>query len=391
MTAIALTPELGALIPPTPKGTLKIGVIGTGNRGNEALEELTLMEGVDLVSIADVDKGRRKRGTKRAPEAQVYESGAELLAAGGIDAIVLATPTDLHRELAEAALALGLAVYCEAPLAHTADEANALADAVGAQKNLFAAGFTARSNPLYIRSRNVYRSGAGKDLISMRSHWRQRTSWRAMAPTAKRETALNWRLDPKRSNGLEGEIGCHHLHTLEWITGKRATHVSGWGDVRCWKDRRQLPDTVQLEYQFEDDVRLQQELTLASSLGGSELQILGSHGSFRLAGEFAWLFKEADSATLGWEVYARRQRFHKDEGYVLVANATKLANQGKLGDSLGLPNSELFYSLQAFVNAVLEDTAPSCSAVDALSATLAGIAARKAVESNSVVELQIES
>lgn len=387
LAALALTPELEAMIPTPLPAPVKVGVIGTGHRGNAALEELATMEGATVVSVADVDKGRRKRGARRAPEATVYESGAELLAAGGVDAIILATPTHLHRELAVAALKQGLPVYCEAPLAHTAEESKALVDEVGAQDKLFAAGFTARSSPLYIRCRNVYRSGAARGLVSMRAHWRKRTSWMESAPTAKREQALNWKLDPKRSAGLEGEVGCHHIHTLEWITGKRALHVSGWGDIRSWKDRRRVPDSVQLEYQFEDEVRLQQELTLASSLGGDEMQILGSHGSFRLAGRYAWLFKEADAATQGWEVYARRERFHEDEGFVLLANATKLAKQGKPDSNLGMEHSELYYSLHSFLTKVVEGGEPDCSAADALSATLAGIAARDAVASGEVVKL----
>ncbi|NQU48149.1 MAG: Gfo/Idh/MocA family oxidoreductase [Planctomycetes bacterium] len=390
LAALALMPELEAMLPPPLADTVKIGVIGTGHRGNQALDELATMEGAKIVAIADVDKGRRNRGAKRAPEATVYESGAELLAAAGVDAIILATPTHLHRELAMAALKQGLPVYCEAPLAHSVEESKALVDAVGAQDKLFAAGFTARSSPLYIRARNIYRSGAARGLVSMRSHWRKRISWREMAPTAARETALNWKLDPKRSAGLEGEVGSHHVHTLEWITGKNAIQVSGWGDIRAWKDRRRVPDSVQLEYLFEDEVRLQQELTLASSLGGNEMQILGSHGSFRLAGRYAWLFKEADSATQGWEVYARRERFHEDEGFVLLANATKLAEQGKPDTNLGMAESELYFSLHAFLTAVIEDGEPACSAADALSATLAGIAAQQAVASGTVVTLNAE-
>jgi predicted dehydrogenase len=387
LTALALTPELAAMVPPPLRETVKVGVIGTGHRGNQALEELATMEGAKVVATADVDKGRRKRGARRAPEATVYESGAELLAAGGVDAIILATPTHLHRELAMAALKQGLPVYCEAPLAHTAEESKALVDEVGAQDKLFAAGFTARSSPLYIRVRNVYRSGAARGLVSMRCHWRKRISWLESAPTAKREQALNWKLDPKRSAGLEGEVGCHHIHTLEWITGKRAIEVNGWGDIRSWKDRRRVPDSVQLEYKFEDEVRLQQELTLASSLGGDEMQILGSHGSFRLAGRYAWLFKEADAATQGWEVYARRERFHQDEGFVLLANATKLAKQGKPDSNLGMEQSQLYYSLHSFLSKVVEGGEPDCSAADALSATLAGIAARDAVASGAPVVL----
>jgi hypothetical protein len=50
------------------------------------------------------------------------------------------------------------------------------------------------------------------------------------------------------------------------------------------------------------------------------------------------MFKEADAPTQGWEVYANRQQFHNDEGITLIAGATKLAEQGKLKEGVGLPH-----------------------------------------------------
>lgn len=380
LATLAFTPEMEALFPRPPRGeTLKLGVIGTGVRGCAALEELATIEGCQVIAIADVDPGRRNRGKRRAPDATIHESGAALLDAGGIDAVVIAASTFAHRELAEHALAKKIKVYLEAPLAHNEADAAAIAAACFEDGAWLTAGFTANTNPVYKRARDVFKSGALRNLVSLRTHWRRKLSWKAAAPTPEREQALSWKIDPDRSAGLAGEIASHHVHTLRWFTGKSPWSVRGWGGIRLWQNGTELPDTVQLDFGWDGDLRCQQEHTLASSIGGEELEISGTHGTIRLAGRHAWLFKEPDAATQGWEVYAHRDRFHQDEGYVLLANATKLAAQGKLKDGAGLPHTELWYALQAFVTAAVEDGEPPCPIQDSMPSTTAGIKAAEAV------------
>ncbi|MCH2101858.1 MAG: Gfo/Idh/MocA family oxidoreductase, partial [Planctomycetes bacterium] len=390
MVALAFTPEFESLFPRAPSGeTLKLGIIGTGVRGCAALEELATIQGCAVVSIADVDKGRRNRGKRRAPDAMIYESGGELLDAGGIDAVIIAASTFAHRELTEQALAKRVKVYLEAPLAHNETDAAAIAAACFEDGAWLTAGFTANSNPVYKRARDVFQSGALRDLVSLRTHWRRKLSWKAAAPTPERERALSWKIDPERSAGLCGEIASQHVHTMRWFTGKSPRSVRGWGGIRLWQGSTELPDTVQLDFGWDNELRCQQELTLASSIGGEELVISGTHGTIRLAGRHAWLFKEPDAATQGWEVYAHRERFHQDEGYVLLANATKLAAQGKLQDGAGLPHTELWYALQAFVTAAVENAEPPCPIQEAMQSTIAGIKAAETIATGKEVLLDL--
>jgi hypothetical protein len=65
----------------------------------------------------------------------------------------------------------------------------------------------------------------------------------------------------------------------------------------------------------------------------------------------SWMFRETDSPLLGWEVYARKEAFYKQNGIVLASNATKLVAQGETGQSSPLLNfSSLYYALEAFIN-----------------------------------------
>jgi hypothetical protein len=91
------------------------------------------------------------------------------------------------------------------------------------------------------------------------------------------------------------------------------------------------------------------------------------------------MFKEADAPTQGWEVYANRQMFHNEEGITLIADATKLASQGKLKEGVGLPNPPLYYALADFLSAAGSGSSPACTAADGLRATIVAIHAARAV------------
>ncbi|RMH03671.1 MAG: gfo/Idh/MocA family oxidoreductase [Planctomycetota bacterium] len=393
LAGLALVPELDRLFPVLPPGApLRTALVGCGKRGKEILAELAKIDGVELAAICDRDPGKLKSGGRRAKEAARYASVEELLAGESeLQAVLVATSTDQHRPVAEAALAAGKHVWCEAPLANTIEDARALAAAgaaAAAAGRVFAAGFTARTNPVYGRARSVYKAGGVRSLVAARGAWFHKESWRAVAPTDERQRLLDWRVDPARCAGLPGECASHAIDALLWFTKETPTRVAGHGAILLHDDGREVADTVWLDLALAKGRRMSFEGSIANSFEGDNLVLRGTHGTIKLAQTHAWLFKEADAVTMGWEVYAHRQPFHRDEGIVLLANATQLADQGKLEEGAGLPNPPLYYSLHDFAAAVLEGTAPACGAAEALPPTVLGILADQAVRRGE--ELAVE-
>lgn len=393
LAALAIAPDAfawrgrAATLPPGAR--LAVGVIGTGDRGRAALDELAAMERVEVIAIADEDPGRLKGGQRRAEKAQAFGSAAELLDnAFGLQAVVVCTPTHRHREVVEAALASGRHVFCETPLAHRSEDARAMAAAAtAAVGKVCAAGFTARANPLYVRTRGVTQSDAMGAILGAHVHAHRRESWRQAAPDPAWESRRNWRLDPAVSLGLPGELGAHWLDYLLWATRLQPRSARARGAVLAWPDGRALPDVAHLEVACAGGATLTLDLTIGNSFGQEQALIYGAHGAVRAAETHAWLYKEADSPTQGWEVYATRERHQKDEGLVLLANATKLAEQSKLKEGIGLPHSPLWYALDDFVAACLGPGQPACSFADALPATELAIAAQSALTSGNEVAL----
>ena len=378
--ALALMPSLGLARSLILDSELEVAVIGTGRQGRAILAELVKIEGVQIRGICDTDEQRLKSGSRRIKDARTYADHRALLdAEQGVQAIFVATPTHRHRQIAEDALAAGRHVFCESPLASTVEDCQALLEVAGRSDRVFQTGMQGRSNPIYKLAYSFVRSGAIRELVSMRAQYHKKTSWRSPASDPAREKELNWRLDPEVSLGLVGELGTQQFDVLHWFSGGYPTQVRGAGSIRLYADGRELADTARCVLTFEDGLDLVYEATLANSFGGEYEEIAGTMGTVKLAWTAGWLFKEADAVTQGWEVYANRQQFHNEEGITLIADATKLAKQGKLQEGVGLPHPPLFYAVEDFVRSVTQGTPVACSAEEGARAAAVGIAAGQAV------------
>jgi len=385
--ALSLTPGLFAA-PYRPARKVALAVVGCGRQGREILKELAKIEGAVVVALCDVVESRLTSTVKRQEGAKGYATLDELLAgAPEVEAVFVASSTHTHRAIVERCLAAGKAVYCEAPLAHTFEDARAIAAAAAASKSVFTSGLLARVNPIYLLANKFYRSGSIQKTVSLHGAWHKKNSWRASSSDANALATLDWKLDPAVTTGLPGEVATHQLDAVGWFTGRAPKSVRGTGAVRVHDDGRTVPDTITLDVDFGDGLAMTYGASLANSFEGTYEVVRGSMGSFKLAWTAGWLFKEADAETQGWEVYANRQRFHDEEGITLIADATKLAAQDKLKDGVGLPNPPLYYGIEAFLKSVTEGAPVLCDAQAGLTATLAGIAAHQAVASGTAVDI----
>ena len=185
----------------------------------------------------------------------------------------------------------------------------------------------------------------------VRSQWHKKQMWRQDSPNPDRLKDLNWRLDKDISPGLAGEIGVHQFDSAGWFLGAQPVAVTGFGSVRRWtEDGRKVPDTIQSVFEYPGGVQLMYDCTLANSFETAYEMFYGSDAAVLLRGNKAWLFKEVDSPLLGWEVYARKDRFGEETGIALVANATKIAAQGDNPiEDAPFTNTPLYYSLENFL------------------------------------------
>ncbi len=332
--------------------TVNCAVIGFGPWGREIAATLARLPEAKLVAVCDDYDVMLKRAERAVPQATTHLDYREVLGNPDVQAVFVATPTHLHRDIAIEALQAGKHVYCEAPMAATIDDARAIARAArAADGQIFQVGLLYRTDPQYRSVFGFIRSGASGKAVMTRAQWHAKESWRRTSPSRARERAMNWRLDPALSPGLIGEIGTQQLDTAFWFHQALPVSVAGFGQIMLWDDGRQVPDTIQAVFAFPDGAHLLYDATLASSFDAMYELYYGSNSTIMLRDSKAWMFKEVDAPMLGWEVYARKDSFYKEKGIALVANATKLDALGQ-DPAADDPNAEtpLYHALKAFMD-----------------------------------------
>ncbi len=391
--AVEIRPD-PALVHPRPTSDIEvnIGLIGYGPRGREIASTLQRVPGAHLVAICDNYATMLRRAQRDYPEASRHEDYRALLDNPDIQAVIVATPTHLHKDIALSALDAGKNVYCEAPMASSIEDARTMAAAARAvvDEQVFQVGQQNRSNPQHRSVFQFIRSGAIGRPAMARAQWHRRESWRRTSPNQQRVQALNWRLDPNVSIGLMGEHGIHQMDVAYWVLGALPQAVSGFGQIMAWQDDREVPDTVQAMFEFPSGMNMMFDATLASSFDDAYEAYYGTDSTilFRDRGK-AWMFKEVDAPMLGWEVYARKDKFYKETGIALLANATQLdaQNQDPTEDD---PNVEtpLWYALKEFMdNHEFGPYPPAADYQRGLEATVIAIVANNAILQGTRLEI----
>ena len=99
----------------------RLGFLGVGWIGRLRLQALLDCPFAEIAALADESPAALEAAQALAPRAEAL-AGLDALLARPLDGLVIATPSALHAAQAEAALARGLAVFCQKPLALDAGE-----------------------------------------------------------------------------------------------------------------------------------------------------------------------------------------------------------------------------------------------------------------------------
>jgi predicted dehydrogenase len=128
-----------------PVGTeLRVAVIGVGHLGKHHARILSTLEGASLTAVVDKIP-ERAREIAASAGTRPYTDSLEML--GQVDAVTIAVPTELHRDIAMPFLERGIAVLVEKPMARSLAEADEMIAAAQVSGATLAVGHTERYNP----------------------------------------------------------------------------------------------------------------------------------------------------------------------------------------------------------------------------------------------------
>ncbi|GEN54508.1 Gfo/Idh/MocA family protein [Halobacillus faecis] len=180
--------------------TISIGLIGAGNRSKSLLNA---MKHTNEFSVAGyVDKETKPFVEHLYPEAHFYHKEEELYRNERIDAVVIATPNDLHEKNMNTAMENQVAIFTEKPLVTEHDSFIDFYKKIETYEKTFVIGTELRHDPGFIR----FKKHLGTiPLLSVWCH-EFRPPFRAGSES--------WRLGRSRTGGTFLEKNIHHFDLM---------------------------------------------------------------------------------------------------------------------------------------------------------------------------------
>ncbi len=138
---------------------IRVGVIGLGYWGPNLVRCFSSLPDCRVTAVCDRSRDQLLRVTERHPAIRAVESLDELLDRDLVDAVVIATPTATHYELAHKALEHDLHVFVEKPLATASAECAALVDLAARRNRLLFVGHVFLHSAPVSKMRQLITSG----------------------------------------------------------------------------------------------------------------------------------------------------------------------------------------------------------------------------------------
>lgn len=276
-----------------PNETIRIGVIGTGDRGQGLMKILMSIKNIDLVALCDTLDFRLNAAAVIAPKAKKYKNYKALLAHKDLDAVIISTPLNTHATIASAAIDAGLHIYCEKTMVKGDEETLKLYDKLKTHNNkIFQTGHQYHSSRLYAHLVEMIQSGEIGVVSAVHAQWNRNGNWRRPVPDPKFERQVNWRMYREYSYGLTAELSSHQIDFCNWFMDAHPEKVTGFGDISYWKDGRETYDNTHLIYSYPNGVKASFTCLTANAKDDYQIKVLGDKGSILIDYQNAWKYPE---------------------------------------------------------------------------------------------------
>jgi predicted dehydrogenase len=283
---------------------IRLGMIGTGDRAQALLAEITKVakrENVQVAAICDVWTKNREATAAKIEKAfgaapRTFTKFEELLALKDVDAVTIATPDFSHAPILLAALEAGKDVYVEKPMSLDLDAANKALDLARAKRAVVQVGTQRRSEGKCIGAAKEIASGAlGKiSRVSVGMHFNH-ARW-ARAYDNCQETDVDWPafllgkgprpFDAKLlrrwqlyrfcTNGIAGLWLPHYADLVGMLTGaKYPSRGVSLGGNFVWQDGREHSDTFHTVLEYPEGFLFDFAMSLGNT-GGTHCTVHGT-------------------------------------------------------------------------------------------------------------------
>ncbi|VBB09792.1 Hypothetical protein LUCI_5090 [Lucifera butyrica] len=246
---------------------LRVGVIGTGAIGEDHIRRLThTVTGANVVALSDINVQNARRIADKYG-AKFYATGEEVIAAPEVDAIVIASWDPTHAHYVLAGIKAGKFVFCEKPLATSANDCKNIVEAeIAGGKQLVQVGFMRRFDRGYRQIKAAIDSGRIGEVLMLHCMHRNRV------PGPKHTTEMS----------IKNSV-IHEIDVLRWLLGEdyKTAQVLLPKSSRLAEDGLRDPQIVLLETQ--SGVRIDVESFINCQYGYDvQCEVVGETGTVRL-------------------------------------------------------------------------------------------------------------
>ncbi len=192
---------------------LRIGVIGCGYWGPNLIRNFSQLNESDVVVCSDLSAERLAHMKSLYAQIDTTCDYTEILSRDDVDAVVVATPPQTHRDVALAALRAGKHVFVEKPLALSSDEGNELVAEAEARGLTLMVGHTFVYTAAVNKIRDLIEAGELGDIFYVST------------------TRVNLGIFQERIN-VVWDLAPHDVSILNYVLGTKpesvATQASGY-------------------------------------------------------------------------------------------------------------------------------------------------------------------
>lgn len=191
------------------RDVFRLGLIGAGRMGQTHIRALAASPQVAITAIAEPQE--RIRVSLAGGSIAVVASVEELLAAGGIDGVLIAAPSDRHVAIVATVAAAGLPILCEKPCGIGSEDVRLAAQLAGANRVPLQVGYWRRFVPALRRLRARIAGGELGDVHLIACY-----QWDAQPPAAAFRV---------HSGGIFVDMGVHEFDQMRWLSGQEIESV----------------------------------------------------------------------------------------------------------------------------------------------------------------------
>jgi len=231
--------------------------------------------GFELVAVTTSDPARAQRARAAYPDVAVHaDAGALLRDEPAVDLLVVATPNRLHADVARAALALGIAVVMDKPLAPDAWQAADLVEDFARAGVPFTVFQNRRWDGDFLTLRRVVAAGELGQIARFESRYER------FRPQV---DAGRWRElpDAGEGGGLLLDLGAHLVDQALTLFGHP---LRVYAEIDRRRPGAQVDDDVFVALEHEGGVRSHLWMSAVAALGGRSLRASGTRGAFETPG-----------------------------------------------------------------------------------------------------------